>query len=152
MENKIKELEEKLLRKEQECEKYKTRSESLQNIADGLQKRNHFLTLDNERLEQECEELKAYAQRQENQREEYYKEYLKLSQECEELQNELDLYKTWYRAKHDDVKNYLGRYRKALDEIEVICIYGAYDEFEMPLDECSVILNIINKARGEGNE
>lgn len=53
----------KLAHKTQECEKYKASSESLQDIADELQKRNHFLTLDNERLTQECkklDEVKSY--------------------------------------------------------------------------------------------
>lgn len=41
-----------------------------------------------------------------------------------------------------------ARYRKALEEIEEICKNGVYDEFNMPLDECDFILDIINKARG----
>lgn len=37
-------------------------------------------------------------------------------------------------------------YKQALDEIEEVCRNGAYDEFKMPLDENSIILDIINKA------
>lgn len=72
----------------------------------------------------------------------------KLQQENGELKNELDLYKTWYRAKHDDVKNCLGCYRKALEEIEKYC-----NNQKLKFDTTAYeILDIINKAKGEGNE
>lgn len=119
-----------------ECEKYKARSESLQDIADGLQKRNHLLTLDNERLEQECEELKKYIQEREV-----------WGDHCE-------------FCKHNDKENchqniildnlkMINRYRNALEEIEYICKNGAYNEFKIPLDECSIILKIISKIKEE---
>lgn len=43
-------------------------------------------------------------------------------------------------------------YRKALEEIEEIYKNGVYDEFNMPLDECDFILDIINKTKGESIE
>lgn len=80
---------------------------------------------------QECEELKDYAKRQENQRETYYREFLKRN--------------------------------KALEEIEEICLRDrvikdvclvstCFEEDRVMYDIQEEILNIINKAKGEGND
>ena len=97
-----------------------------------------------------------------------WKQLARKTQECEELKNELDLYKTWYRAKHDDVKNLLGCYRKALEEIELTIKnlekgdiltfpdFTLQENTTMIINQCNQgyrdILDIINKAKGEGNE
>ena len=135
-------LYEQLERKEQECESLNKRASSLEEIADDLQQRNHHLTQECEALKsegftresliteqeneidelrQKCEELKDYARRQENQREEYYKEFLKKD--------------------------------KALDEIKSICLKDIHtfaDGTELRYDSLDEILDIINKAKGEG--
>lgn len=65
------------------------------------------------------------------------------TQECEELKKKIETYKCSTNC-HKYIE--ADRYRKALEEIEEVCKNGVYDEFEMPLDECSIILNIINKV------
>ena len=73
--------------------------------------------------EEECEELKAYAQAQENQRETYYKEFL--------------------------------RKDKALDEIKKVCLEDTRtfaDGTEVRYDSLDKILDIISRAKGEGND
>lgn len=69
-------------------------------------------------------------------------------QECEEL-------KDYARRQENQRETYYKEFLKkdkALEEIEEVCKNGVYDEFNMPLDECDFILNIINKTKGEGNE
>lgn len=40
-----------------------------------------------------------------------------------------------------------SKLKQALEKIEEVCKNGAYDEFKMPLDENSIILDIINNAK-----
>lgn len=56
----------------------------------------------------------------------YYKQLKRKEQECEE-----------YKKKLDNIQDSCP---------EEVCRNGAYDEFKMPLDENSIILDIINKA------
>lgn len=133
-----------LTRKTQECE--------------TLTSQLDFEVQKKECLEQECEELKDYARRQENQREEYYKEYLKLSQECEELENKIkklrknlalviEINDHCYEAL-EEIKEYTRE--QFCDNCEDIgsteytchCEYCEYQEY----------FDIINKAKGEGND
>lgn len=75
----------------------------------------------------------------------YFKQLARKTQECEAYKKQLEFVRT-HRTVIDAEKN---RYRKALEEIEEVCKNGVYDEFKMPLDECDLILDIINKAKGE---
>ena len=73
------------------------------------------------------------------------------TQECEDLKERLERTEEDLKYQCVDCMNVkYDRYRKALEEIEDICKNGVYDEFGMPLDECGFILDIINKAKGEG--
>ena len=76
--------------------------------------------------EQECEEPKAYAQRQENQRETYYKEFLKKDKALEEIRTVVKI----------NCQEICGR--KFEDCNDFLCT-------------SKNILDIINKAKGEGN-
>ena len=85
----------------------------------------------------------------------YFKQLAHKTQECEELKKKLrklELENTTLQNRYQQVAGATteaSRYRKALEEIEGVCKNGAYDEFKMPLDECSIILDIINKAKRE---
>ena len=84
-----------------------------------------------------------------------FKQLARKTQECEELKNTLEKLTRGVvlpAIPEPDVISLTDRYRKALEEIEEVCKNGVYDEFNMPLDECDFILNIINKAKGEGND
>lgn len=152
---------------EQQCEALKSEGftrESLiteqENEIDELKHENEELkeevkreiknTVDMERL------AKSYGQDMLTYKQKKQIEIEELRQECEELKgkykNVLDLAKqnadaNEYCLQELEQENY--RYRKALEEIEEICKNGVYDEFNMPLDECDFILDIINKAKGK---
>ena len=106
------------------------------------------------RKTQECEELKAYAQRQENQREEYYKEYLKLSQECEGLKRKVELMMDCPDCKVDEYKKALEKIEEEITALHYITIpfhRGITHELADIVQEYkNKILDIINKAKGEG--
>lgn len=57
--------------------------------------------------------------------------------------------------KQDDplyLQNKIQQRDQVLNKIEEVCKNGVYDEFRMPLDECSVILDIINKVKEVDNQ
>lgn len=84
----------------------------------------------------------------------YYKQLKRKEQECENYKRDYDELFAFNNELIND-KFHLGiqrnRYKRALDEIEEVCKNGVYDEFRRPLDECSVILGIINKAKECGH-
>ena len=167
----------KLAHKTQECEKYKARSESLQDIADGLQKRNHFLTLNNERLTQECEQKEKELLSNEKIINKLMKEVDELKQECEELKELLKLRtndrinKLERAISRRNIK--IDRYRKELEEIQILagkiisnddqpaCVYDVecplnggvgfdnHCDENCPFISAKQILDIINKAKEE---
>lgn len=187
----------------QDCEIYdlKSKNDSIQNIADDLQRRNHDLTQMLETKEKECEVLKQsenealeiiaelkndYAEL-EKRHNDSFEQFKNLKKECSSLLAEKnameigrDEYKQRYEKSKEELDKYLNqeeeeirqlnndnklddilesikkaneqmekesKYKQALDEIEEVCKDGVYDEYRRPLDECSVILNIINKVK-----
>lgn len=132
-----------LKRKEQECERLKEENEKL---AIKCMQNDEVSTFFNTPIEgwsdnpcDICESKQEYEKLQ--QEKDQIKKYLGIShktilERLEELQDFKD---------KDTTK--LLKYEQTLDEIEEICKNGVYDEFRMPLDECSVILNIINKTK-----
>lgn len=101
----------------------------------------------------------------------YYKQLQRKEQECEELkQNNIQLNNKFLReeiknaeltvkihnfaranSRQADNANSLGKqmliYKQALKKIEEILKNGVYDECNIPLDENTVILNIINEVK-----
>lgn len=65
---------------------------------------------------------------------------------CENLRKERNKFKKKYRKNRQD----RIKLQKVLEEIEDICKNGRLDICYMPLDECSLILDIIDKLREEG--
>lgn len=117
-----------LRKKTHECEKIKEKYEALK-----LENEEGYEIVDE--LKQECEKLKDYARRQENQRETYYKEFLKKDKALEEIEK-------------------LVLKVSGADE----CSYGDFncsncdDDCTCPTKVKSLILNIINKAKGGEDE
>lgn len=81
-------------------------------------------------------------------------EYEKLQQEKDQIKKYLGISHKTILERLEELQDFkdkdttkLLKYEQTLDEIEEICKNGVYDEFRMPLDECSVILNIINKTK-----
>lgn len=92
----------------------------------------------------------------------YFKQLARKTQECEQKEKELKELKRQYKlscldCEYKNTKTDADRYRKALEEIEGLI---SDDEFKIcPIDgeNCNYftsrkILDIINKAKGEGNE
>lgn len=133
----------KLKEKEQECERLKEENEKLAIKCMQNDEVNTFFNTPIEGWSDNpcdiCESKQEYEKLQ--QEKDQIKKYLGIShktilERLEELQDFKD---------KDTTK--LLKYEQTLDEIEEICKNGVYDEFRMPLDECSVILNIINKTK-----
>lgn len=128
--------------------------------------------------EQECEQIKEKYEALKLENQEGYEIVDELKQECEELKEEIKTYKrilnnpehkvalTDVRTGEREVWRKLGskadRYRKALDEIDKV-INNIFDRclghktdgctpVHNVCEELIKILDIINKAKGEGNE
>lgn len=103
--------------------------------------------------EQECEQIKEKYEALKLENQEGYEIVAELKHECEEYKKQLEFVRT-HRSVIDAERN---RYRKALEEIEEVikspcaedCVYyepsRCYDCIK------TSILDIINKAKGEGN-
>ena len=79
--------------------------------------------------------------------EDYKNTISRLQQECTEKTNLI----IKLISKNNFLKEELNQVQLLLNNIEKICKHGVYDEFNMPLDECDVILYIIDKAKGTDN-
>ena len=77
-----------------------------------------------------------------------YEQLERKEQECEEMKRKVELMMDCPDCKVDE-------YKKALEEIEKVCIEDTRifaDGTEVRYDSLDKILDIINKAKGEGNE
>lgn len=84
----------------------------------------------------------------------YFKQLARKTQECEELKKQLGTSEEW-RIKAEGLNEKLElkntRYHKALEEIEgIVKNFGSYAAWQE--QRINKILDIINKAKGEGNE
>ena len=112
------------------------------------------------RKTQECEELKRKLSNQEqlyqNEIEIYDKSCLQLRQENDDLYLErlaLNTANSGINALLEVKEQECDRYRKALEEIEVVCLEDTRtfaDGTTVRYDALDEILEIINKAKGEG--
>ena len=109
-----------------ECESLNKRAASLEEIADDLQQRNHHLT-------QECEELKERK--------------LKLELNENHNKNEIKKLKKRIRKDREFFKNKISSLTLARKQF-----LEALDHFNWQITKVyDDILDIINKAKGEGN-
>lgn len=110
------------------------------------------------RKTQECEQLKEKYEALKLENQEGYEIVDELKQECEELKEELKELKRQYKlscldCEYKNMKADVNRYRKALEEIEVaIETYSRKHQYSIANDLYNQILDIINKAKGEGDE
>ena len=88
----------------------------------------------------------------------YYKQLARKTQECEELLKENQQLRNSLSDslmfKFTGQENETNRYRKALEEIEKVCLEDTRtfaDGTQVRYDSLDEILDIINKAKGEGN-
>lgn len=120
-----------------------------------------------EKLQQECEKLEyhknvilEHSRYYKNNCKRYKKEIGKLTEANETYKKMLDNPKvrvalidirTGERALWQKYKLRMEQAEQKLKRIRDICINGVYDEFHMPLDENSVILQIIDEENNEKN-
>lgn len=153
----VKEWNDELVHKTQECESLKEEIEVLKDNFDTATRDCNELI---EELKQECEELKRKLSNQEqlyeNEIEIYNNSCLQLRQENDDLYLErlaLNTANSGINALLEVKEQECDRYLKALEEIEEVCLNDIHtfaDGTAVRYDALDDILNIINKAKGEG--
>ena len=97
------------------------------------------------RKTQECENLKEDYKELEQRHNEAFQEFERLKQEYEEMKKASLTLAEGLNFR----QNKLARYRKALEEVEEYCIHYLKHNPKSPSIDLNVILDIINKAKGE---
>ena len=145
--NNIAKLQEQLARKTQECESLKEEIEVLKDNFDTATRDCNELI---EELKQECEELREKLKRE-------IKNTVDMERLARSYGQDMLTYRQEKQIEIEELQTNIDRYRKALEEIEEYIKKYECDNCEdyvFGCGDCGTprdILDILNKAKGEGN-